>query len=148
MVKPLHKIALRSSHVNRLPEKYRAALVLCVLESRTYAEAARHLDCALGTLKSRLAWARDRLRRRLIRRGLAPATATLAADLAAGSASAAVPAGLARTTVEAAVRCLTGRAAVGVDSPSASTTVSLLTEGVLSSRSAENRYGRRSLQTL
>ena len=124
-------LAAIDEEVNRLPEKYRAALVLCDLESRTYAEAARHLDCALGTLKSRLAWARDRLRRRLIRRGLAPATAILAVDLAAGSASAAVPAGLARTTVEAAVRCLTGRAAVGVGSASASTTVSILTEGVL-----------------
>ena len=74
--------------VTRLPEKFRAAVVLCDLEGKSYEEAARHLDCALGTLKSRLGSARKRLRGRLIRRGFAPATATLAADLAARSASA------------------------------------------------------------
>jgi RNA polymerase sigma factor (sigma-70 family) len=126
-------LAALDEEVTRLPEKYRAAVVLCDLEGRTYEEAARQLECALGTLKSRLASGRDRLRRRLIRRGLAPATAAMAAGLAAGPASAAVPVSLVRTTVDTTVRCLTGRTAAGVGSASAlvSASVSILTEGVL-----------------
>ena len=56
-----------------LPERYRFPLLLCDLEGRTYEEAARHLGCPVGTVKSRLARARQRLRGRLERRGLAPA---------------------------------------------------------------------------
>ena len=81
-----------------------------------------------GTLKSRLASARRRLRHRLIRRGVAPATAAMAAGLAASSARAAVPASLAALTVDAAVRCLMGRAAAA---GAGSASVSVLTEGVL-----------------
>ncbi|HLH28156.1 MAG TPA: sigma-70 family RNA polymerase sigma factor, partial [Acidimicrobiales bacterium] len=130
------RLAALEEEVARLPEKPRAALVLCDLEGRTYEEAARQLDCPLGTLKSRLASARDRLRRRLVRRrlvrrGLAPATAALATGHAARAATAAVPATLARTTLEAAMRCLAGRGAAGAGPASVSATVSILTEGVL-----------------
>ena len=48
-----------------------APVVLCYLEGRTYEEAAQVLLCPVGTIKSRLATARDRLRRRLERRNLA-----------------------------------------------------------------------------
>src|SRR5437667_146641 len=58
--------------VGRLPEKYRAAVVLCYLEGLTNEEAARRLRCPVGTVKTRLLRARDRLRDRLARRGLAP----------------------------------------------------------------------------
>jgi cobalt-zinc-cadmium efflux system membrane fusion protein len=67
--------------INQLPEKYRAAVVLCYLEGKTTQEAARDLGCARGTVCSRLAWARQRLRSRLTRRGLALSTAALAATL-------------------------------------------------------------------
>ena len=55
----------------RLPEKYRAAVVLCDVEGRPRKEAARQLRIPEGTLSSRLATARQRLARRLSRRGVA-----------------------------------------------------------------------------
>ncbi len=121
-------LAVLDEELARLPEKYRAAVVLCDLEGRTYDEASRQLECPLGTLKSRLASGRDRLRHRLIRRGVAPATAATAAGLAASSASAAVPAILARAAVDAAVQCLASRSAAA---GAVSASVSILTEGVL-----------------
>src|SRR5262249_20882638 len=57
----------------RLPERFRSASVLCYLEGLTHEMAADQLGCPVGTIRSRLATARERLRKRLIRRGLAPA---------------------------------------------------------------------------
>ena len=80
----------------RLPSRYREAVVLCDLEGRSYAEAARRLSCPLGTLQSRLARGRARLRTRLVRRGVAPlALAAILAEVA----RAAVPEALADATV-------------------------------------------------
>jgi RNA polymerase sigma factor (sigma-70 family) len=60
----------------RLPERYRAPLVLCYLEGATRDEAAQLLGCPPATLKSWLERGRQRLHRAAQRRGL-----TLAAIL-------------------------------------------------------------------
>ena len=64
---------LIDDEVNRLPEKYRTAVILCELEGQPIADAARHLGCPQGTVASRLARGRDLLARRLARRGLSVA---------------------------------------------------------------------------
>jgi RNA polymerase sigma factor (sigma-70 family) len=61
--------------LSRLPEKYRAPLVLCYLEGLTHDEAAAQLRWPVGTVRSRLAGGRDRLRAALTRRGFAPSAA-------------------------------------------------------------------------
>jgi HlyD family secretion protein len=96
--------------VRRLPEKYRAAVVLCYWEGLTQEQAAAQLGCPLGTVRSRLARARGLLRRRLTRRGLAPLA--LAMDVATGSIPK-LPAPapeLVQSTVQAAVRVAAGQA--------------------------------------
>ena len=57
--------------INRLPEKYRAPIVLCYMEGLTHDEAAACLNWPVGTVRSRLSRGRDTLRHRLTRRGLA-----------------------------------------------------------------------------
>jgi RNA polymerase sigma-70 factor, ECF subfamily len=51
--------------VQALPEEYRTALILVDIEELSYDEAARVLECPIGTVRSRLSRARQRLRRRL-----------------------------------------------------------------------------------
>ena len=68
--------------LTRLPEKYRAPLVLCCLDGKTRDEAARELHCSLNTLKSRLEQGRDLLRRGLAGHGLTLPTTMLAGLLA------------------------------------------------------------------
>jgi RNA polymerase sigma factor (sigma-70 family) len=64
------ELSLLDEEINRLGERYRQAIVLCYLEGLTAAEAARRLDCPTGTVESRLAAARKKLRDRLTRRGV------------------------------------------------------------------------------
>jgi hypothetical protein len=95
--------------LNRLPARYRAAVVVCYLQGKTNSEAARLLRCPAGTVKSRLSRARDLLRARLARRGVALSAGLLAAVLAE-RAAAAVPRGLVRAAVQTTVLAAAGKA--------------------------------------
>ncbi|MHB1559723.1 MAG: efflux RND transporter periplasmic adaptor subunit [Isosphaeraceae bacterium] len=108
--------------VDRLPERYRGPIVLCYLEGLTHEEAAGQLRIPVGTVKVRLSRGRDRLRGRLIRRGLAPAVIAVALEF---SGRAAISASLVKVTVEAAMRVAAFQAA-GV-----AASVAVLVQGVL-----------------
>jgi hypothetical protein len=92
--------AVLDQELQRLPEKYRRAVLLCDLEGKTRKEAARQLGWADGTLSTRLTRARTMLLGRLSRRGVALSLAALAAGLAQSSLAACVPPRLIAATVQ------------------------------------------------
>src|SRR5579872_2831868 len=63
--------AILDEELLHLPEIYRVPVILCYLEGRTQEAAARELGWPVGTLFTRLGRARERLRQRLCRRGVA-----------------------------------------------------------------------------
>src|SRR5262249_9343452 len=73
--------AIVDEEIERLPAHYRCAVVLCCLEGKSQEEAARLLSCPRGTVSSWLTRGRERLRLRLLRRGIIVSTAGLAAAL-------------------------------------------------------------------
>jgi RNA polymerase sigma factor (sigma-70 family) len=111
--------------LGRLPERFWLPIALCHLEGLTYEQAAQRLGCPVRTVQSRLARARERLRDRLARRGVAPAIAALTIALTPDATSAAVSGSWKRTTVMAAVR----HAAGGTVVASVPTAVAVLAEG-------------------
>ena len=116
------RLAILDEEIGRLPERQRAAVVLCDLEGLPHEEAARRLGCPVGTVESRLSRGRQRLRDRLVRRGLAPAAAALWAEMAR-EASAAMPAALIKHTA----RFVTSSPAAGA----VPVAVTALAEGVI-----------------
>ena len=87
--------------VNRLPEKYRGAVVMCYLEGKTNEEVAAALGRPVGTIKGWLSRAREILKRRMTRRGIVFPAAWMATDLASGVAQEVAPPALAENTVQA-----------------------------------------------
>jgi RNA polymerase sigma factor (sigma-70 family) len=110
--------AVLDEEIARLPDRYRLPLVLCYLHGRTNDEAAEELGCPRGTVATRLARARERLRGRLLRRGVA-----LSASGATLATPEVVPPSLFAATAEAVSAQAAGRA---VAAP-----IATLTEGVL-----------------
>ena len=117
--------------VRRLPEKYRNVVVLCYWQGLTHEQAAAQLGCPLGTVRSRMARARNLLRRRLVRRGFAPLAGVVTAGLEAAPARASVvaehrtpvPPELLYSTIEAAGRIAAGESTARVVSGAAATLV-------------------------
>jgi RNA polymerase sigma factor (sigma-70 family) len=119
--------SILDEELGRLPERHRAAIVLCELEGLSRREAAGRLGVSEGTLSSRLARAKTRLRERLSRRGVAFSAATLTSALIQDAQAVTVPPSLVDSTIRVATMVATGHSLAGV----ASTSVVTLTEGVL-----------------
>jgi HlyD family secretion protein len=114
------------AEVARLPTRNREAFVLCCLEGLTHEEAGRLLGIPGGTVASRLSRARQRLRERLTRRGIAIGAVTAA--LTALEADAAVPS----AALEGLIQAVTAHATSSISGPgSLSPRVAVLTQGVL-----------------
>jgi HlyD family secretion protein len=112
--------------VNRLPEKYRAPVVLCDLEGRTHQEAARFLGWPIGTVKSRQSQGRGLLRDQLVRRGVGLAVAGAVVESMAQAGFAGMPPQVSESIARAAMS-LTAR---GLPTAGASAHVLALTQGV------------------
>jgi RNA polymerase sigma factor (sigma-70 family) len=113
--------------LNRLPERHRAALVLCYLQGKTQDEAAVELGLPKGTLKGRLERGRSRLQARLVRRGLGSGLVLTLAAWPAAAKAAGVSPPLVTATVRTATAFAAGNAAVSIISPS----VAALSEGIV-----------------
>jgi RNA polymerase sigma factor (sigma-70 family) len=101
--------AVVDEELNRLPAKWRAPLILCYLEGKTQQEAAQILGWPAGSMSWRLNRAKDRLRGRLARRGVALTTVVLGLGLS--EPAPALAGALLARTLRAALLFADGKAA-------------------------------------
>ena len=119
-------LPILDEELNRLPHRYRAALVACELEGKSRREAAEQLGIPEGTLSTHLARGRKMLRERLQRRGVTLGVGPIA-GLAGPPPKTAVPERLIGPTVRAALVDSSAAGATAV----VTTAVSSLAERVL-----------------
>jgi RNA polymerase sigma factor (sigma-70 family) len=115
-----HDEILQTLHeeIARLPEKLRRAVILCDLQRVPRARAADELRLSESTLQRRLNEGRERLKARLIRRGLAHEGGMLGAVFLREARNA-VPAAWGQATVRAALATMHGPLTAGVVSAGA-----------------------------
>ena len=94
--------------LDRLPDKYRAPVVLCHLEGRSRRQTADELGISETTVKGRLERALDMLRRKLERRGLGLPAVLFGGELAREIAEAAIADSTALLTAQAAAKFAAG----------------------------------------
>jgi RNA polymerase sigma factor (sigma-70 family) len=120
--------------VGRLPARYREAIVLCLVEGLTPEQAARHMNCPVGTVHSRLARGRERLRGRLTRRGVAVPAGLLFLGTAGNASSAAVSPALADATIRGALQLMVGKFSPGAVSVSVAALTGMMMRSMLMAR--------------
>ena len=103
--------ALLDREINQLSKKNRQVVTLCCLQGMTNEQAAHELGCPVGTVAVRLSRARDQLRARLSRWGVALSAAELVNVLAQSAVAGPVPATLLRSTITAVTVLTNGTAA-------------------------------------
>lgn len=111
-------LPLLDEELKKLPDKYRAPLVLFYLEGKSREDVARQLGWTMHSVKGRLERGRDLLRQRLTKRGVVLSVGTLFAALHQSTAGAEMPATLVRTTVAASCQAISGCSLAGAISPS------------------------------
>ncbi len=112
-------LPILDEELNRLPHRFRAALVACELEGKSRREAAAQLGLAEGTLSTHLARGRKLLRERLERRGVSLVIGP-AMGLRQDRLLAAISERLLDSTVHAALEFATASGAAGTAPAAAS----------------------------
>ena len=112
--------------LEQLPESFRSPLVLCYLEGLTQEQAAAQLRCPIGTVQSRLARGREKLKARLARRDVDLSAVFPGAVFAARQLTTAPEA-----WIEATVRLAARFAGVGTNPGVAKEAAIILAEQVL-----------------
>jgi HlyD family secretion protein len=100
------------AEIEKLPERFRAPVVLCDLEGCSHQQAARHLGWPVGTVKSRQARGREKLRDRLRRLGVVPNVALLGSGSRVTGVTPAIPPALVESTTRCVVQFVTCHSAI------------------------------------
>jgi RNA polymerase sigma factor (sigma-70 family) len=127
----LEPIPWLHDEVRRLPEKYRVPVLVCYFEGLTHEQASARLGWPIGTVKGRLARARELLRKRLSRRGVTLSAPVLAARLAFPELSVPVTDALQYATIRAAQSVARTAGGSILSASSISLPVATLSDGVL-----------------